>query len=50
MNTFTIDTDKSYPVCYKVNDAKTLKTLHIIFKHKIYAYLLVIMYIADLLF
>ena len=27
MNTFTIDTDEYYPVCYKVNDAKTFKNL-----------------------
>ena len=27
VNTFTIDTDKYYPVCYKVNDAKTFKNL-----------------------
>ena len=25
VNTFTIDTDEYYPVCYKVNDAKTFK-------------------------
>ena len=25
MNTFTIDTDEYYPLCYKVNDAKTFK-------------------------
>ena len=27
VNTFTIDTDKYYPMCYKVNDAKTFKDL-----------------------
>ena len=27
MNTFAIDTDEYYPVCYKVNDAKTFKNL-----------------------
>ena len=27
MNTFTIDTDEYYPVCYKVNDAKTFKNI-----------------------
>ena len=27
MNISTIDTDEYYPVCYKVNDAKTLKNL-----------------------
>ena len=27
VNTCTIDTDKYYPVCYKVNDAKTFKNL-----------------------
>ena len=27
VNTFTIDTDEYYPVCYKVNDAKTFKNL-----------------------
>ena len=27
MNTFTTDTDEYYPVCYKVNDAKTFKNL-----------------------
>ena len=26
-NTFTIDTDDYYPICYKVNDAKTFKNL-----------------------
>ena len=25
MNTFTVDTDEYYPVCYKVNDVKTFK-------------------------
>ena len=25
MNTFTIDTDEYYQVCYKVDDAKTFK-------------------------
>ena len=24
---FTIDTDEYYPICYKVNDAKTFKNL-----------------------
>ena len=27
VNTFTIDTDEYYPVCYKVNDAKNFKNL-----------------------
>ena len=27
MNTFTIDADDYYPVCYKVNDVKTFKNL-----------------------
>ena len=27
VNAFTIDTDEYYPVCYKVNDAKTFKNL-----------------------
>ena len=27
VNTFTIDTDEYYPICYKVNNAKTFKTL-----------------------
>ena len=27
VNTFTIDTDEYYSVCYKVNDAKTFKNL-----------------------
>ena len=27
MNIFTIDTDEYYPVCYKVNDAKTFENL-----------------------
>ena len=27
VNTFTIDTDEYYPVCYKVNDDKTFKNL-----------------------
>ena len=27
VNTFTIDTDDYYPVCYKVNDVKTFKNL-----------------------
>ena len=26
-NTFTIDTDEYYPVCYKVNDAKNFENL-----------------------
>ena len=27
VNTFTIDTEEYYPVCYTVNDANTFKTL-----------------------
>ena len=27
MTTFTIDNDEYYPVCYKLNDAKTFKNL-----------------------
>ena len=27
MNTFTIDTDEYYQLCYKLNDAKTFKNL-----------------------
>ena len=27
VNTFTIDTEKYYPVCYKVNDTKTFKNI-----------------------
>ena len=27
VNTFTADTDEYYPMCYKVNDAKTFKNL-----------------------
>ena len=27
VNTFSMGTDKYYPVCYKVNDAKTFKNL-----------------------
>ena len=27
VNTFTVDTDEYYPVCYKVNDAKNFKNL-----------------------
>ena len=27
VNTFTIDTDEYYPMCYKVNDTKTFKNL-----------------------
>ena len=27
VNTFTIDTEKYYPVCYKVNDTNTFKNI-----------------------
>ena len=40
VNTFTIDTGEYYPVCYKVNNAKPLKTLF-------YACSQIMMYIAD---
>ena len=39
MNTFTIDTDKYYPVCYKITDAKTFKNLvyyFILANHHVY--------------
>ena len=39
VNTFTIDTDKYHPVCYKVNDAKTFKSLvyyFILANHHVY--------------
>ena len=39
VNTFTIDTDEYYPVCHKVNDAKTFKNLvcyFILANHHVY--------------
>ena len=39
LNTFTIDTDEYYPICYKVNDAKTFKNLvhyFLLAKHHMY--------------
>ena len=39
MNTFTVDTDEYYPVCYKVNDVKTFKNIvyySILANHPVY--------------
>ena len=42
VNTFTIDTDEYYPMCYKVNDAEDLKNLYFILRllinHHIHKY------------
>ena len=46
VNTFTIDTDEYYPMCYKLNDAKTFSDA---FKNLVYYFTLVNhqMYITD---
>ena len=45
VNVFTIDIDEYYPMCYKVNDAKTFKNLACI---SLYALVLTNhMYVAD---
>ena len=45
MNTFTIDTDEYYLMCYKVNDTKTFKNLERLHYFRLCAHAQIITYV-----